>query len=307
MARPKALYLRPKASGLIVPELFSPAVAAALPRLFAACLGPRVAVFHDAIPLQYPELTPKATVARFPSYLRELLAFDGVAAVSEDSRRALGDFWRWLGVKRTPALAAIPLGLEPAPKAAESTRAASLPTVLCVGSIEARKNHLALLDAYDRLWLQGARFNLELVGLANRETGAAARHRVESLRSAGRLVRYRGPLGDAELEEAYQQCLFTVYPSIAEGFGLPVAESLARGKACLCRMTGALGEVASGGGCLDLGSAGPDKIAAAIQRLLDSPAERDALEAAARGRRFKTWKDYSRELSAWMWTLRRDT
>src|SRR5262245_51077282 len=67
----------PENSGLIVPEIFSPAVARALPTLFATTRGPRLAIFHDAIALKHPELTPPKTVARFPAYLIELLAFDG--------------------------------------------------------------------------------------------------------------------------------------------------------------------------------------------------------------------------------------
>lgn len=90
-------------SGLLVPELFTPAIAAALPALFAATSGPRVAVFHDAIALKFPELTPAKTVARFPSYLRELLAFDGIAANSEDSRATLLSYWDWLGIPHHPA------------------------------------------------------------------------------------------------------------------------------------------------------------------------------------------------------------
>src|SRR5882724_8411445 len=73
----------PENSGLLVPEVFSPTVAAALPSLFGAVRGPRVAVFHDAIALQFPEISPAKTVARFPAYLHELLAFDGIAANSE--------------------------------------------------------------------------------------------------------------------------------------------------------------------------------------------------------------------------------
>src|SRR5476651_2068251 len=88
----------PENSGLLVPEVFSPGVAAALPSLFGAARGPRVAVFHDAIALQFPELSPAKTVARFPAYLHELRAFDGIAANSETSRDTLRDFWRWAGV-----------------------------------------------------------------------------------------------------------------------------------------------------------------------------------------------------------------
>ena len=50
-------------SGLLEPEIFSPAVAAALPTLFAHTPGPCVALFHDAIALKFPELAAPKTVA----------------------------------------------------------------------------------------------------------------------------------------------------------------------------------------------------------------------------------------------------
>jgi glycosyltransferase involved in cell wall biosynthesis len=293
-------------SGLLVPEIFSPRVAAALPNIFSAVSGPRVALFHDAIVLQYPELSPRATVARFPAYLRELLQFDGVAAVSEASRVALLDYWRWLGVSRAPEVVAVPLGIDPPPPAPETPRPAAIPTVLCVGSIEGRKNQAALLDGCESLWAGGAKFELRMIGLANTETGGATLEKIRQLASAGRPVRYEGPADDAALEEAYLGCAFTVYPSVAEGFGLPVAESLSRGRPCLCRMEGALGEVARGGGCVDLGGASPAEIAAAVGGLLGSPARVAALESEARARRFKTWAAYADDLLAWMGTLRRN-
>ena len=55
---------------------------------------------------------PAKTVARFPAYLHKLLAFDGIAAVSADSRDSLLDYWRWLGVRATPPVQAIPLGVD---------------------------------------------------------------------------------------------------------------------------------------------------------------------------------------------------
>ncbi len=291
--------------GVLVPEIFSPSVASALPALFAASTGPRVAVFHDAIALQFPEFSPRSTTARFPGYLRELLGFDAVAAVSEASRESLVSYWRWLGVSKMPAVAAISLGLDAPPPRGGHAAPSAIPTVLSVGSIEARKNHAALLDACESLWARGVRFQLRLVGIANTETGAPALARIDRLRSAGRPVRYDGPESDGALESAYGECAFTVYPSLAEGFGLPVAESLARGKPCICRSAGALGEIARGGGCLGLGEAGQAEIAAAIGRLLESPAELASLGAAARGRRFKTWTEYAAELLAWMGSLRR--
>jgi glycosyltransferase involved in cell wall biosynthesis len=290
---------------VLVPEIFSPAVASALPALFASSAGPRVAVFHDAIALQFPEFAPRSTAARFPGYMRDLLGFDGVAAVSEASRDSLLGYWGWLGVSRMPAVAAIPLGLDPAPPGRETGAPGGTPTVLCVGSIEGRKNHIALLEACETLWARGIRFQLRLVGLANAETGGPALERLARLQAAGRPVRYDGPLDDEGLEAAYRECAFTVYPSFAEGFGLPVAESLARGKPCICRWAGALGEIALGGGCMSLGAAEPAEIAAAVGQLIQFPPVLASLEARARERRFKSWAEYTTELLGWMRSIER--
>lgn len=297
------------ADGLIVPELFSPKVAAALPGLLARVSGPRVALFHDAIALKYPELTPAGTVARFPAYLQELLAFDGIAAVSADSRDALLDYWRWLGVKNLPPVHTIPLGIaRPASNLTNSNRSPSAttpPVVLSVGSIEGRKNHLALLEACEQLWARGRTFELHLIGLAHPQTGRAALDRIAALQSAGRPLRSDGAVDEAALEAAYAACAFTVYPSLMEGFGLPVLESLARSKPCICSGRGALGESARAGGCLALDQVDAASLADALDRLLTSPDEHRQLSAAARSRHFQTWAGYAAELTAWMRTLPR--
>jgi glycosyltransferase involved in cell wall biosynthesis len=267
-----------------------------------------VGLFHDAIALRLPELTPPGTVGRFPGYLRELAAFDGIAAVSEDSRRSLLDYWRWAGLAGCPSVVAIPLGVDPpppAPLAEPGSSAPSLPVVLSVGSLEGRKNHLALLEACESLWTDGVRFQLRLIGLAQAQTGRAALARLRQLQAAGRPIRYDGPVGEDELHAAYRECEFTVYPSLVEGFGLPVLESLGHGKPCVCSAAGALGESARDGGCLALETVDAPNLASALGLLLARPDLRAGLAAAASARVFKTWPAYAAELLAWMHTLPR--
>ncbi|PTY04648.1 glycosyltransferase family 1 protein [Opitutaceae bacterium EW11] len=304
----------PHGDGLLVPEVFSAAVAAGFRPLLASIGGPRVALFHDAIALKYPELTPQKTVARFPHYLQELLAFDGVAAVSEDSRASLVDYWKWLGVASSPPVVAVPLPLgRDVPEKRdyrEVTAAASKPeepppVVLVVGSIEGRKNHLALLEACERVWKLGARFQLRIVGLAHPQTGRAALERIRQLQSAGYALKNDGPVDDATLDSAYRDCAFTVYPSIVEGFGLPVLESLAHGKPCICSARGALGESARGGGCLALGSVDASALAAGIQKLLNDVPFRQELERQACRRTFRSWAQFAADLTTWMRALPR--
>jgi glycosyltransferase involved in cell wall biosynthesis len=294
-------------SALIEPEIFSPAAGGALPRLFAGVSGPRVALFHDATALRLPELSPAKTVARYPVYLQELLIFDGVAAISEDSRAGLVDYWRWLGIADPPPVIGLPLGIDtPAPALFGHTVAPQAsPVVLSVGSIEGRKNHLALLDACERLWQRGLRFELRLIGLSHPQTGRAAIERLRALQTAGRALHYEGPASEAGLQDAYRTCAFTVYPSLMEGFGLPVLESLSHGKPCICSAHSALGESARGGGCLALESVNASALADAMASLLFDPDRLEGLTSDARGRTFKTWSTYAGELVSWMGTLAR--
>jgi glycosyltransferase involved in cell wall biosynthesis len=128
---------------------------------------------------------------------------------------------------------------------------------------------------------------------------------VRALQAAGRPLRYDGPVDDATLASAYAACAFTVYPSLLEGFGLPVLESLAHGKPCVCSAHGALGEAARGGGCLALAAVDAPSLAAAIGRLLAAPEELAALATVAHRRPIRPWGDYARELVAWIATLPR--
>lgn len=304
-ARGGAADALPAVAQVIVPEIFSAAVGRALPRLFSAVAGPRVALFHDAIALRLPELSPRSTVARFPLYLQQLLAFDGVAAVSRDSHDALVDWWRWLRVPTPPPVTTIALAADAPARDRVLARTTRIPVVLSVGSIEGRKNHRSLLEAAETLWTEGLAFELRLVGLAQAETGRTVVAEIRRLQQRGRALRYDGPLDERALNAAYHECAFTVYPSLMEGFGLPVLESVGYGKPCVCSAHGALGEAARAGGCLALDRVDPSSLADAMRSLLSHPARRQALAEAALVRPIRTWESHATELLEWMRSLPR--
>ena len=144
------------------------------------------------------------------------------------------------------------------------------------------------------------RLQLQLIGLAHPQTGQTALARIRELQARGRPLRYDGPATDAGLEAAYAACAFTVYPSVMEGFGLPVIESVARGKPCICSARGAVGESARDGGCIALERVGADELASTVRNLLADPAGLAALQAAALARPFRSWENYAADLREWL-------
>ncbi len=293
---------------LLVPEIFSAEIFPHYATLRARLTGPAVALFYDAVALRLPTLTPAGNVTRVETYLRELATFDGVAAISEASRAELLEQWARLGVREQPPVVALPLGVTPPaatlpPPRADNHRLGAM--ILSVGSIEGRKNHLALLEAAETLWREGRHFRLILAGLPRAETAAGALRLAAALQSAGRPLQMAGAISDQRLEELYARCRFTVYPSLYEGYGLPVAESLLRSRPCLCGTGGALAEVAPGGGCVIVPEPTSAQLASAMRTLLDDDALYAKLCAEAAQRRFPSWADYARRLHSWLTALPR--
>ena len=137
--------------------------------------------------------------------------------------------------------------------------------------------------------------HLRIVGWANDPALAAL---VERAISLGLPVAWIRDADDHRLNQLYAWAQFTVYPSIEEGFGLPVAESLWHGRGCLCSGNGALGELAAEGGCLTVDTRSWRALADALNSLLGSPDRIAALNAAAQQRRLRSWSDYGQQLLA---------
>jgi hypothetical protein len=93
-------------------ELFSEEERPGFSAFLAARSGRAAAVFHDAIPLKWPQITWPQSVARHPSYMKMLAQFDRVWAVSAASCAELAGFWRWQGLEQVPPLDVLALGAD---------------------------------------------------------------------------------------------------------------------------------------------------------------------------------------------------
>jgi glycosyltransferase involved in cell wall biosynthesis len=104
-------------------------------------------------------------------------------------------------------------------------------------------------------------------------------------------IELRPGLSDAELRQAYRCCLFTVFPSLSEGWGLPIAESLMHGKFCVASNRTSIPEV--GGSLIDyFDPSNDDDALAKIERLLLDPGYLTAREARLLAEyRPRTWAD----------------
>ena len=141
------------------------------------------------------------------------------------------------------------------------------------------------------------------MGTLQRETGRSAYQRIQDLQARGRPLQYEGWLDDESLNAAFQSCDFTVYPSIMEGFGLPIWESILHGKPCICASFGAVAETAQGGGCLTTDTRDVVALAGAIADLLNDAGKRAELTQSALNRQPNRWSNYADHLTSWLKTL----
>lgn len=255
------------------------------------------ALFHDAIPLRLPKITWPQSVRRHPSYLKMLAGFDRVWAVSDASRQDLLGYWRWLGLERVPPVDLLPLGadFDGLPRGVAAKRETA-PWLICVGILEPRKNQGLLLDACEQLWAAGAEFELHLVGRVNPHFGRALQRRVRQLQRQWRGLKHHVRAGDAALTELHAMARATVFPTIAEGCGLPVLESLWRGVPCVCSDLPVLREIAAPGGCLMVPADQPDAWRDALHRLLTDDGEQARLMQEAVTRPLPTWRECAETL-----------
>lgn len=251
----------------------------------------------DIVPIVRPEYYQSPAVHdRFKRFFEATLRFaDRIGVISEATRRDVAEFARTAGIPLPPTSLVL-LGTEigePPP----SERPDTLPDlrpggyVLCVGNINVRKNHDLLYRLWARLvdtrpgWLP----RLVLVG----QVGWKVDDLIERIRTDARTcdtIMMLNDVDDRGLAWLYANCLFTLYPSLYEGWGLPVSESLGHGKYCITSSTSSMPEAAAGLAAT-LDPLQLDVWEAAVVELLDDPRKLEHLHRRI-GAEFRplTWR-----------------
>ena len=157
--------------------------------------------------------------------------------------------------------------------------------VLSVGTLEPRKNLPRLLDAYARLIAGGAHADLTLAVVGPDGWGDSLAEPVARL---GDRVRMVGFVPRADLAPLYRGAAVVCYPSLWEGYGLPVAEALAAGAPVVTSAGTATEELVAGGVGLVVDPRDLDAIAGALATVLDDDDLADRLRRAARRRAAET-------------------
>jgi glycosyltransferase involved in cell wall biosynthesis len=208
-----------------------------------------VGICYDVIPIKSPHLSPlKDSSHRFSDYIIDMArCADKILCISQNTLRDLGQFLSTENC-HCPPLEVIILGGDI--KADVGTIGGKVrticrtPYILFVSTIERRKNHEILYHAYRR-FVEADRQDLPKLVFVGKP-GWKVDDFLSDLRldrSIDGLIIMLNHVNDSELSCLYRHALFTVYPSLYEGWGLPVAESLAYGKFCIASNTSSLPEV----------------------------------------------------------------
>lgn len=255
-------------------------------------------VGYDCIPFASPELIDAREPEKFGRYLELVKQSDRVAAISRTAAAEFEGFCEALPAQGLtgPEVVACPLPTTvPVSSGEHDEQRCAVPLVVCIGSIGRRKNQVALVEAAETLWREGLEFEVRIFGYRGSEHTPLWRL-ASDLSQLGRRLVIESGVADAQISAALDEARCLVFPSLHEGFGLPVVEALSQGVPVITSDFGSLREVAEDQGALLVDPSDPGAVASALRALLTDDALHARLVAQAAARPERTWSHYADDL-----------
>lgn len=259
----------------------------------AQARGARAAfMVHDLMPVRHPQFCAPQVVRIYGRWLDEMVrASDAVICNSAATEQDLRAWAREAG-RVLPPTGSFRLGGDlrplgdsaPARPQIECFLSGNMPCFAAVGSVEPKKNYGFLLDVFERLWAEGLDVRLLIAGRATAECMDLVRRMKEHPEHGLRLLAVFDA-SDTEIARIYENCRALVFPSLMEGFGLPLVEARTQGCPVIASDLPVFAELGDGGVFLYERDS-----AAALRTLLVEHARADARPLCGRMRPFM-WKD----------------
>jgi glycosyltransferase involved in cell wall biosynthesis len=200
---------------------------------------------HDIIPIKFPHFIP-AMLKYFIPYVDNMAGnADHILTVSHNTRMDVIDYLNERNL-RVPPISLLHLGCELATSKNEAVETKTIhaePYIALISTIDRRKNHVVICNAYRILFERGLTNLPQLLFVGRHDQADELLDSIKEDSLISSKVTFLTSVTDSELKNIYQNCLFTVYPSLYEGFGLPIAESLAFGKVCISSNSSSMPEV----------------------------------------------------------------
>ena len=257
-------------------------------------------IFYDDIPYKLHHLYPKSVLELFMIHINTLLTSDLILPISHYAYSRLLTHCNKVNCEENDIYSKILPCCLPGEFSNYARNFVYRPItdryiILCISTIEPRKNQITLIKAIEILQ---NKYNIELilVGMVNNDSYY---NEISKLINSNKNIKHYPIINDEELKNLYLDCTMSVYPSIEEGFGLPILESIWNCKPCICMNYGSMAEIAIAG-CLKIDCNNVDKIVNAIDEIISDNDIRNKLIDEIKNVKLKSWNTYAFDIISYI-------
>lgn len=261
-----------------------------------------VQIVYDMLPIVTPQYSGHSTKMLKNYTIKIYPICDLIFAISENTKKDIV-WWLKKNDLAVPPVVVFRLGDDfPTAKVQKPEVDIEKRFILCVGTIEARKNHTLLYYTYKLAKQRGISLpSLVMVG----RVGWLSHDIYEIMKidpEVNQSFKFLHAISDNELAWLYKNCLFSIYPSFYEGWGLPIAESVAYGTAVVASNTSSMPEVA--GELIEYFTpSSPEECLAKMQKLL-KPEQLAESRSRIKGYNPTSWDDTFKQVKTFLESIK---